>query len=396
MATLAHGAVTSSDAQFRQGFSARLFKETIVENPLNRILTESGCINVENDLTLNKGGRVTLYNAPKINGKGFTGDVDYYANAQQIESTSRTLDIALVSANPLTFPLQGTQSFQNFAPKIDEHKVSQLKDWMMAMYCSSLLNQAGGNTATSITQTTLDSTAFTTSADRLRITGNNATIAPTRWYWASKYDAAVSTDASIQSTNVLTIDDFQFALETLAAQPSAGPAYQPVNNGLMGIVVVGFTGYNQLLNQAKTNGQGLQLSNLIYSEMQGGKDGNSFMGTFTIPGLPFKFVVVPDQWLPRGVNASSGAEVANSRRAIIMGRNALDLAFGQGYAPAGGKVIPGFNVEVDTEHKKLNKMGYAKASLLWGCKKTQTTGSGNGNTTAYDLSTYVITHYSRG
>ena len=395
MATLAHGAVTSSDQQFRVGYSARLLREAIIENPLNRILVENGVINVENDLSVSKGGTVTMYNALKINGKGFTGDVDVYSNAQLLESSSRQMNIALNTAPVLTFPMQGTQSNQNAPFSIDEHKVAQLRDWAMALYSVGILNQAGGNTATSITQPVLDTaSAFSASADLLRVTGNNAAIVPTRWY-AGNGGGVITTDASVSSSNKLTIEDFQLAAEILSSQPSAGPAWQGVGGSRLGIVVIGMAGFNQLLNEAKTTEQGFQLSQLYRAEMQAGKSVGASIQTFEIPGVPFQFVIVPDTWLPRGVNTSNGAEVANTRRCIIMGRNALDLSFGKGFAPAGGKAIPGFNIEVDTDFKKLNNMGYAKASLLWGCKKTQSTGAGTGNSTAYDLSTYVITHYAR-
>ena len=392
MATIAQGATTSSDAQYRIGYASTLYYEGIINNPINRILSEAGCINREEDLSRNGGGTFTMYNDLKLNGKGNTGDdVDLYASSVKTEKNSRTMLIALNSYS-INWPLKGTQS-QQFTPyDIGQNNERKLADWAKALYSAAMINQLASNTATAITQYALDTaSSFSSAADLLRITGNNAATVPTYHYWGSSPTTARTTDASISSSDVLTLGDFQAAAENITSQPAAAPAWQTLTNKpYLACAIISFTGFNQLLNEAKTLGQGFQTSEVMMRQIEAGSKVEPDIQTFTIPGIPFKFVVVNDSWLPRGVNLSSGAEVANSRRAVIVGMNAIDVAFGAGY---GG--LPGADIEFDTQYKKLNKQGFGAAKMLWGCKKTQSTGAGAGNTTAYDLSTYVICHYSR-
>lgn len=391
MATLATGAITSANTGFfAQQYSSKLYVESVVDNPINKIFMEDGVINLENRLKQEAGGTVTLYNALRLDTFGLTGDIDVYSNAILAEKSNRTLNV-LKNTLPLTWPLQGTQTQQFTSFEIGSANEQIMTDWASSLVTASMLNQIGGNTATSISQFACASTAFT-GGDLIRITGNNSAIIPT-YHFVGSSATAVTTDASVNSGNKLSITDFQRASETIMSQISGRPTWQMLTNGAyQAIAIISQTGLNQLINDPVTAAQGIQLSQLLNANIAGGN--NMKLQNFIIPGLPFKFVVVPDSWLPRGVNLGTGAEVAATRRAIIVGRNALDMSFGKGFSPAGKSPIPGASVEMDTTYKKLNKQGYGAATLLWGCKKAQSTGSGDGNSTSYDLSTYVICHFS--
>jgi len=395
MATLVNGPVTSSDTGYYAiKYSKNLYLEGVVSNPINKILSENGVINREDSLQT-KGGTVYMYNALKLAGQGATGDYDHYTNAQARQVSNRSLNIALNSAPDITWHMEGTQTNQYITYDIGSTNEEALADWTRSLISSAMLNQLASNTATSITQYTLSPNAFTAADALLRITGNNAASVPTYHYAGSAAGTAITTDASVNSGNPLSLKDFEFAVEVITSQQASAPTWQVLGNGnFAGIAIISQTGMNQLINENVTLGQGLQVAQIIYSNLNGGKT-PGIMAEFMIPGIPLKFVVVPDSWLPRGVNLSTGAEVANTRRCVIVGKNALDVSFGAGYAPAGGKAIPGASIEFDTNFKPLNKMGYATAKMLWGCKKVQQTGVGAGNSTAYDLSTFVICHYSR-
>lgn len=390
MATQAIGPITSSDtALYRQGFSADLLYEGIIENPVVKVLQENGCINIETDLSKNQGGTATLYNQPRLVGKGIRGDADFYSNATLTEVGNRTLSIAKVSRS-ITYPLKGTQTQQFAAFKIDQNNTELLKDWTKGIVGHSIINHLGGNNASSLTLANPEDTF--SGDDLLQVTGNNAVSAPSYWYSAGN-QTAITTDGSITTTHLLSLKDFQNAAAVITSQTAGRPTWSLMSDkDYYGVAFVSMTGLNHLLNEAVTLGQGMQLQQIIQYQSAGGSK-LEVLRPFTIPGIPFKFYACPDSWLPRGVTTSGTTTKANSRRCVIVGKKAIDMAMGAGFSDGGGDPVAGVNVEIDTEYKRMNKFGYAMVSLLWGCKKTQITGP-NAASTAYDVGSYVITHYS--
>jgi len=392
MATLATGAVTSSSTgYYASRFSTRLLFEGIISNPVMKLFMENEVINKEDQLSNDAGGTVWMTNALRLNSTGFSGDIDIYSNAMLLEKSSRSLNI-LKNSMPVSWPMRGTQTQQFTAFDIGSPVSQTLIDWASAVTTGSLINQVGRNTATTITQYSAADSGFTGDT-LLNITGNNACTVPT-YHYEANLGGVITTDANVNSGNTLSIKDFQLAAEIITSQQTGKPTWQFFKNKkYLAIALISQTGYNQLINEAVTAGQGMQLSQVINAQLAGGKD-NIDLQQFMLPGLPFLFAVAPDSWLPRGVTLATGAETATTRRAIIVGRNAIDLAYGKGFTPAGGKTLPGVNIRMDTDYQKLNNQGYATADLLWGCKKTQQTGPGSGTSTAYDTASYVICHYS--
>lgn len=387
------GAITSSDAQYKQAFASKLLVEGVVKNDVFQALSKYGCINRNDALENNGGGTVTLYDRLRLDGVGIRGDGDFYSGAAQAETNSRTLNIAKVSY-PLTWNIRGSQNQQYAAFDLSEGVEQAMSDWQRTGIAVSLLNQAGGMNATSITQVSMSSSTAFTGSNLLTVTGNNSATAPTYWYEAN-LGGAITTDSGVNSGNTLSIRDFQLAEQIIRTQQVGRPTWQQlVGKDASALVFVSDEGVAQLMNEATTLGQGQQLSQIINSQLAGGEKIGA-LNTFMIPGLSFKFIKVPESLMPRGVTTSGTTETANTRRCVIVGANALDLSFGAGFSAGNGsEPLPGVNVEIDTTYKPLNKQAYGNASVLYGAKKVVSTGSGSFASTGYDLSTYVITHYS--
>lgn len=404
--------IASGDIQFAQQFASKVAINGIVKNPVIKTLMESGCVNVENRLEVNKGGTVTMYNRPRLVGAGLRGDKDFYSAADFQDISGRTLNVEKVS-QPTKWRTKGSQDNQYAPYDLSDGCVETISDWMTGLVSASVINQLCGNTAVSITNNSLypGDTFNSTDDTLLNVTGCNAAIAPTYWYEAN-LGGAITTDSGVGAGNTLSIKDFELATSIIESQDSTKPTWQTLNDsanaGFIAVAFVSRTGVNQLRNEAVTLGQGAQFQVIIESMLAGGKDLGA-MNTFMLPGLPIKFVVVPDSWMPRGVTTSGGAETANTRRCVLVGANALDIAFGQGMRlnMAGGNgrgrtgtggtgafVQGGVSIEIDANYKPLNKETYANASVLWGCKKAQANGLSTASGSSYDLATYVITHYT--
>lgn len=383
--------------------SAKLYVEMTEIDYVFSTLKQLGAINHINDLSKDSlaqgsGTTVYAYDRPRFSGKGRLGDSDAYSNAQQGDIGSRSLDIRLISES-LTYKLKGTEAQQVASFNLKEGLPRQAADWCKSYTLAWLLNQAGGNTATSITNPAVSDESFTTTAELKMICGNNTAIAPSSLYKAIGAEGVggITTDEGIDSDNRLKLVDFMNAREVINSLSAGVPKWDTLGTTFMGhyieaAAIVGTTGMNQLKNDAVTTGQGINFAQLQYAKMAGGKEFAVGRGMYVMENI--LFVEVPDYLVPTGVNSSTAAAVANTRRAIILGREAVDLAFGRGYDTGGGNGIAGVSVEIDEEHKKLNNRGTLKMSLFGGAKKRQQTGTGSLASTAYDKATFVISHYA--
>jgi hypothetical protein len=397
MATTTIGGLTNSDTTFNLTRpSAALFKE-YRDHPILSTLVSAGVINREDKLDKTGGDTVRMFNMLRNDSGGYSGDADRYSNAKGTDYGNRDLSIALLGDSK-KYRTKGSFTQQIASWDLSDGVGQSLKSWLMSMMLYSVINQLGGNTATSIAAPYAAGTSFSGSTGEFaltKVTGNNSAIAPSSDYKAigALGTGGITTDQGVDADNVLTLRDFQLANEVITSASGSKPLWNLLTNtqDYHAIALVSATGMNQLKNEATTQGQGVQIMQVNYAKLAGGKAVS--MVDFVLDGI--RFIQVPDHWMPRGVHSGTSAAVANTRRAVIVGANALDLAFGAGYQPPTGDPYPGFSISVDPNYKPLNKETYVAAESLWGCKKAQIFGSGANASTAYDLSTYVITHYSR-
>lgn len=394
MATTNIGNLVTSDSTFNLAkASAKLYVEVIEKDPILKIMKQYGLVNIENKLSQDAGDTVNMYNLLRTDSQGVTGDHDRYSNAENADYGNRELKINLL-AHSQRWKKRGTVT-QQIAPfDLKEGRGQIMTNWMRTAVTASIMNQAGGNTATSITIPTLSSSAFTGTDPLLRVTGFNTAVAPTSTYKAigSRGVGSITADENVDADNVLKLSDFMDMREVITSSTAGLPLWSLIgDNSVQAVAFVSTTGMNQLKNDAVTTGQGLNVAQTFYATAAGGK--KMGLDQFILENI--LFVEVPDYLMPRGVHSSTAAAVAATRRAVVMGANAVDVAFGKGYTSASGEIFPGFSVDYDDNYKKLNKETYASVEANWGCKKARIFGQGANSGTAYDLGTYVITHYSR-
>lgn len=392
MANVTLGTLASTDTEFvLEKASADLTYDILENNRFLNVMKEYGIINYEEKLQNYSGDTVKFYNQNRVNSKGFTGDVDVYSRASAREYGEREASIELLRYADRFFT-RGSITQQRAEFDLEEGKRATITDWANSVIAAGAFNQLGGNTATSITQTATADTAYS-GGDLTNITLLNSAIAPTAQYKATGSQTDL-TDDNVTSSHPLTFQDIEDAM-TAVTQTYAGiPQWETIKGkSCQAIAFVSHTGLNQLFNQARAAGTDGSISQLRYSTIEGGKEFGSFgdynMIEVLVAGGNVGIVGVPDNLLPRGV--ASSAEVANTRRAIICGANALDLAAGDTFGDGSQATV---SVRVDTEYKKLNNEDYMSVELLMGGKKRQQNGFGANSGTAYDVATYVITHYS--
>lgn len=394
MATTNIGGLVNSDSNFNLTRpSAQLIKE-YREHKIISLLTSVGAINVENSLQKTGADTVRMFNMLRLDGGGYSGDADRYSNATGNDYGHRDLSIDLLGRS-VKYRKTGSVTQQIAAFDLSEGVGQSLKNWIMNMVTYGIINHLGGNSATSIIAPLVSAT-FTGSTGELalkKVTGMNTVAAPTSTYKAIGAGGvgSVTTDEGIDADNVLKFSDFQTARQTILNHVSGVPLWNVLDQtDYQAIAFVSSTGMNQLKSDAVTQGQGVQLMQYNYAKLAGGQAIS--MTDFVLDGI--RFIEVADALMPRGVHSSTSAAVANTRRAILVGKGALDLAFGAGYVAPTGDTWPGFKVSTDAMYKPLNGEVYVAADALFGCKKVQLYGQGANAATQYDAATYVITHYT--
>jgi hypothetical protein len=396
MSTINDNAITVGSARDLMKASMKLKIETIDNNPVISTLKNFGIINYEEKLNTESGTQVTIYDAPRLQGKGATGDTDRYQLAGGLESRSRTLSIQTHS-NTVKYALAGSERQQISEFDLTARTPQLIAQWASCLAVSQVINQLGGNTATSIEIPDVDSDAFTGTDELLIATGHNTALAPSARYKALGSDGTggITTDQAVVAANSLTLEDFMISREVINSTALGVPVWDRLTKSVQGVKVdaialVSTTGMNQLKTDATANS--LTFAQFIYNGIAGGGKVPLPANTVIYEGIAF--VEIPDNLMPRGVNSSTAAPVANTRRAILCGANALDMALGKGQT-MNGSTLGGFEIIMDDTHDKLNKIGYTSVNMNSGCKKIQLTGTGSNASTAYDNATYVITHYSR-
>jgi N4-gp56 family major capsid protein len=202
---------------------------------------------------------------------------------------------------------RGSIDAQRVPYDLREEAYETLKDWYADRKDECFFNALAGNTA----QTDLKRTGF------------NATVAPS----ATKIirPAAVANDESLSTTNPMTLSLIDRARNR--ARTAAVPM-RPIKGLGRDVDYVCFVHPDQVLTlrtDAATAGNWFDLQK---ARLQGGEIMSNAIYTGAV-GIYNRTLIVEADRVPRGVNSSTGAAVANSRRAIFCGAQALGVAYGK-------------------------------------------------------------------
>jgi hypothetical protein len=267
------------------------------------------------------------------------------------------------------------------------------------------MNQLAGNTATSLSIPSCYDTTLTSSADILRATGFNATVAPDSTFklYGSNGAGGTSDQTIDDATSVLKWSDIQIAKEVATGSYVGRPSFEAIeNDAYQYVLFVGQTGWTQLENDAVTSGQGINIAQLRYASLAGGSDIKVGKGGIPYPNFVIDnvlIVVLPNDLMPYGVHSGTGAAVSTCRRAVFVGKGALDIAFGKGYSEGGMskadmEATNGASVILDDQTYKANRESTLASNVIWGCKKKLVSGFGTNASSTYDASVITISHYS--
>lgn len=197
-----------------------------------------------------------------------------------------------------------------------------------------------------------------------RYVGFNSVVAPSsgRHLWCSEDHTS---DQTLDSDDVFSLVHIDRAREIATTGGSGGlvrlrPIKAAMANGGYGDMYVCFLHPIQV-RQLRTSSTQTQWQDIQNALLNGGyiKDNPLFTGAL---GVYNKTVLVESEFITQGVHSGTGAAVANTRRAVFCGAQALGAAFGKGFGPQQAKVTEElFDYQREVGQNLLNIFGIKKS-----------------------------------
>lgn len=312
-------------------------------------------IMVKTETQKSAGDRITFALRMQMTGDGVAGDNTLEGNEEALTTYTDNLFIDQLRHAHRS---GGRMSQQRVTWDMRQEAREALADWWEDRLDFWGLNQLAGNVAQSNT----------------KYTGMQATIAPSanNQKWVNSNEAS---DQSISTTSTFTLSMIDKAVE---AARTLTPAIRPLRIGGKPMYAVFMHDYQ--VTDMRTNTSTGQWLDIQKSAMQGGEidDNPIFNGSL---GVYNGTIIHQDSRIPLGVNSSTSAAVASTRRAIFCGAQAAVMGYGMDNGP---------NRFVWSEETfdYGNKLGVS-VGMIGGLKKTVYNSADYG---VIVLSTYAAAH----
>lgn len=334
-----------------KAWSRRMDVEALKETFFARFIgSNSTSLAVEKtELNKGEGDAITWGLRALANGEGKTEGEVLEGNEEAINHYNDSL---IINELRHAHKVKGKQTIdaQRVPMDLRAEAYDSLKDWWAERLDTAFFNTLAGNTA----QT------------NIKYTGMNAPLAPS----ANRIirAKALSSDAAVggDNTAVFTLNLIDRAVNRAK---TASPMIRPIKGFGRDVDYVAFLHPDQVLalrSDATTAGNWFDLQK---ARLQGGAGDSSelFVGGV---GVYNRTLVFESTRIPQAVNASTGATIANTRRAVFCGAQAMAVAFGQN----GGPTKFSWFEELFDYGDKLG----VKAGLIHGMKKSRYEGEDYG------------------
>lgn len=327
-------------------------------------------IAMKEELKRGKGDQVTVILDAQLTGTGRYGvqTLEGYE-----ESVSTSTQACVINEQRHAVGYERGIAEQRFASTVDYRKWgrSALSDWFTDRVDTSIINQLTGNT--------LETNTY-------KLGFNTLTDFDTTYHRVLASTAATEQALNSTSFNITLdlIDKCVAKAETLNQADGTGFPIKPVQMWGQNVYVL-IVHPNQARDLRTATGAGSLQDLTKYFFMGSEKDnpvvnGGFLKGQTKIVGVYNNTVILSNPRIPRGRNDSTGASVANTRRAVFCGAGALTMAFG-GDSEFGRM---DWSEEIQ-DYKKFLGIG---SSLLYGCVRTRL------GATATDFATIIVPTYS--
>ena len=353
---------TTSDLQTVKLWSNRIYKDFITDSALLSSMLEAGVVSKQDKTQNDAGDQVRVSFLNRLTGSGLIGDQTATGNENAL--TYYTDDVLINQLRmPVSIPNTMTISQQRVLYDLPEDTYRVSMDWMKIRGVVGALYQLAGYTATSFTY---DGTTYT-GANRLELTGLNAAIAPT----ANRVfrPNSLTTDEAVNADTTATMK-FTLIDECEALAETVRPYIRPISetDGVKYHMYVHTRQWQQLLQDTTSP---IQYRDIMASMIASGRGEGEIQRSMVYSQTR----IFKTDKIPNGVNSSTSASLANTRRAVFCGRDAACLALGKGYSD-GKETVPGFIIREDTYD--IGQIRRIAINGIFGIKKVQFNSLDNG------------------
>jgi N4-gp56 family major capsid protein len=326
---------------------------------------EDSLIQEKTDLKKSAGDNITCGLNVQMQGEGIEGDATLEGNEEALQFFDDNVRI-----NQLRHAtrVKGRMTEQRVPYNLRRVSRDRLADWWAQRMDVAFFNQICGNTA--VTDT--------------RFTGHNAAIAPSTNRIIRAGNQANDQSLTVADKFDLTyIDVARNYAETASIANSTGPMIRPIR--LEGNDYYVMFLHDDQVFDLRTSTTAGQWQDIQKSAMQGTDVAQNpiFSGAL---GIYNGVVLHKAARVTQGVNSSTAAAVANTRRAVLCGAQAATIAFG---SENGATRF----TWVEEMFDYGNQFGVA-AGCIWGLKKTKYIPEDNSATNAEDFGTIVVSTYA--
>jgi N4-gp56 family major capsid protein len=333
-------------------WSKKLFQEALKATFFSKFMGKGSgsIIQIKDETSKSAGDKITVGLRMQLTGDGVQGDGTLEGNEEALTTYS---DAVYIDQLRHAVRSAGKMSEQRVPFSVREEAKDGLRDWWQDRLDTWFFNQIAGNTASGL---------------GTKFTGNQAAIAPDSTH---KLYVSGSTDEGLTSTHVFNLNMIDKCVEK--AKTLAVPI-RPVKVGGKDKYVMFLHPY-QVYDMRTTTSDG-QWLDIQKAAMQGGDvsknpiyDGSlgEYNGT----------ILHEATRLPLGVNSTTAAAVANTRRAVFCGAQAAMMAY--------GKDDSGEMSWVEELFDYGNQLGVS-AGMIAGLKKTRFN--------SLDFGTLVVSSYA--
>ena len=345
-------------------YSKQLANEAYRKTFIGKFIGESedSLIQEKIDLKKSAGDRLTCGLNVQLQGDGVQGDATAEGNEEALQFYDDSIVVDQLRHQTRT---KGRMTEQRVPYNLRRVSRDRLSDWWARRMDTSFFNQICGNTAET----------------RTKFTGNNAVIAPSsnRIFRAG----AQADDESLTSSDIFSLDHVQIAKQkalTASVEGGTGPLVRPFMSQGEEMYVMFLHDYQAYDLQRSAEWREVQRAALAGGDIKGNP---LFVGSL---GVYDNVILHKASRVTNGVNSTTGAAVANTKRAVLCGAQAAMIAFGSSNGATR-------YTWVEEMFDYANQFGVSAGSIF-GMKKTKFIPEDDSATNAEDFGTVVVSTYA--
>lgn len=336
-----------------------------------------GCVYFPEELlgTDKVGDEVTFSYVGKLTGMpiGEGGTLDGNEEALDLNSNKMVINVTRAGVSS---PNKNTIEQQRTKVPFSQAGTEQLQRRAVEFMDTSLWHQlAGVNFSGAIT---LNGTTYTSAAEKLHIQGHNTPVAPT----SDRIIRAGSraNDQSLTSTDIMAIDLIDYALEKQAVSD------QPMEM-LDGETFDLYLAPEQVVDLQHNSSAKIKWYEIEFNKIAGGRTDNelenSYKNNMICVGRYRNVFIYQASRIPNGISSADSTLVANTKRAVLVGRDAVSFASPFGGRPS-DKDVP---LKMFSQTKDFDYYKAHEARLIYGLRKISPTNK-------QDVGSLVIATYA--